>query len=483
MAIILTFVANSLLNFILGLVLAKFLGPDDFGRYAIAMALAVLINSVLFDWIRLSAARFYSEKSRAERPSLRGTLDFLIAGMSFATFGLLAAAIVAGVDFRVPTRLACAATAAGVCMGLFDFTSTLARARFLNRSYSLLVIVKNVAAFALMAGGAWLTENPIVVLAGSALSAAASLVMARGVLSDPGASSMRPDWTLAKTFAAYGLPLMAANMFYQLITFANRAMIADAYGYAEAGQFALATDMSIRIFATLGSALDIFIFQVAVRADEHEGGERSAAQLSRNMSYIVLLTAPLAAGYWLALPMFEALIVPEEFRGPFAAYSAILIPAMICFSLTLYAFNPVFQIQKRTWPVIATALVALGVNYLFARLVAPSLGPHGFAWAQFAGYGAALALIVGASLTLSPVRPAWGDIARVLIATAAMIGCLWPLRSLTPSIPGLAMIVLLGAAIYGALVLAMNVAGLRGDLRAAAARRANPAGAATIRSP
>ncbi|MBN9064450.1 MAG: hypothetical protein BGP06_16710 [Rhizobiales bacterium 65-9] len=477
MAIILTFVANSLLNFILGLVLAKFLGPDDFGRYAIAMALAVLVNSVLFDWIRLSAARFYSDKTRAEQPRLRGTLDFLIASMSFATFGLLAAAILAGVDFRAPVRLACAATAAGVCMALFDFTSTLARARFLNRSYSLLVIVKNVAAFALMAGGAWLTENPIIVLIGSALSASASLLLARGVLRDPGASALRPDWALAKRFAAYGLPLMAANMFYQLITFANRAMIVDAYGYAEAGQFALATDMSIRIFATLGSALDIFIFQVAVRADEHKGAEESAAQLSRNMSYIFALSAPLAAGYWLALPMFEALITPQEFRGPFAAYSAILIPAMVCFSLTLYAFNPVFQIQKRTWPVIATALVALGVNYLFARLVAPSLGPHGFAWAQLAGYGAALALIFCASLILSPVRPAWGDIARVLGATVTMIACVWPLRSLTPSFPGLIMIVALGVAIYGALVWFMNIAGLRDAFLGAA--RARPTRNAT----
>lgn len=476
MTIILTFIINSLLNFVLGIVLAKFLGPDDFGRYAIAMALAVLVNSVLFDWIRLSAARFYSERTRAERPSLRGTLDFLIASMSFATFGLLAAAVLIGADFRVPTRLACAATVAGVCMALFDFTSTLARARFLDRSYSLLVIVKNIAAFILMAGGAWLTDNPVIVLIGSALSSMASLVLARNVLRDPGVSFTKPDWELAKSFAHYGLPLMAANMFYQMITFANRAMIADSYGYAEAGQFALATDMGIRIFATLGSALDIFLFQVAVRADEHGGAEKAAKQLSRNMSFIFALCAPLAAGYWLALPMFEAIIVPQEFRGPFAAYSTILIPAMICFALTLYAFNPVFQIQKRTWPVIVTALIALIVNYAFARLVAPSLGPQGFAWAQFAGYGAALVMIIAASFILSPVRPAFADMARIIAATAVMLACVWPLRGVTPSIPALALIVILGAGVYGALAWAMNIAGLRAMIQdALAARRAQAA--------
>lgn len=473
MIIILTFVLNSLLNFVLGLALAKFLGPDDFGRYAIAMALAVLVNSVLFDWIRLSAARFYSDKSRAERPALRGTLDFLVASMTFATFGILAAAIVIGVDFRMPTQLACAAAIAGICMALFDFGATLTRARFLDRSYSLLVIVKNAAAFALMAGGAWLTDNPAIVLAGSALSSIASLVLARHVLRDPGADLMRPDWSLARSFAQYGLPLMAANMFYQLITFMNRAMIADAYGYAEAGQFALATDMGVRVFATLGSALDIFLFQVAVRADDQHGPDKAAEQLSRNMSMVLALCAPLACGYWLALPMFEALIVPQDYRGPFAAYTTILIPAMTCFALVLYAFNPVFQIQKRTWPVIATALVALGVNYLFARLAAPSLGAHGFAWAQLVGYGAALALIFVASLAMSRVRPSLPDIARILAASAAMTACVWPLRSASPSFLMLTLTVLIGVAIYGVIALALNIAGLR-DLATAklAARRA-----------
>ena len=253
-------------------------------------------------------------------------------------------------------------------------------------------------------------------------------------------------------------------MFYQLITFMNRAMIADAHGFSEAGQFALATDMGIRVFATMGSALDILLFQIAVRADERDGVEKGEAQLSRNMSYVFALCAPLAAGYWLALPMFEALIVPQEFRGHFASYTTILIPAMICFALVLYAFNPVFQIQKRTWPVIATAFVALSVNALFARLFAPGLGPHGFAWAQFAGYGAALFLIVGAAFAMSRVRPSIADVAKIIAATAAMTIALAPLRGLEPSLWKLALMTALGAAIYGGLAWLMNIANVRREI-------------------
>src|SRR5262245_41975549 len=75
MTIIATFFANAGLNFVLALIVAKCLGPDDFGRYAVAMAVAIVINTVLLEWLRLSATRFYSERVRTEEPGIRATLE------------------------------------------------------------------------------------------------------------------------------------------------------------------------------------------------------------------------------------------------------------------------------------------------------------------------------------------------------------------------------------------------------------------------
>ncbi len=70
----------------------------------------------------------------------------------------------AGVDLRIPPLLAGAAAATGVAMALFDFAMTLTRARFLNRTYTIAVVIKNVAAFALMIGMAIQTGDPVIVL-------------------------------------------------------------------------------------------------------------------------------------------------------------------------------------------------------------------------------------------------------------------------------------------------------------------------------
>ena len=59
MAVIAAFVLNAGLNFVLGIAIARMLGPADFGRFALATAGAVVLNTLLFEWLRLSATRFY----------------------------------------------------------------------------------------------------------------------------------------------------------------------------------------------------------------------------------------------------------------------------------------------------------------------------------------------------------------------------------------------------------------------------------------
>ena len=74
----LAFVSNALFNFLVALLVARFLGPAEFGRFAIAWAGAVLINTAGFDWLRLSAVRFYSQRVRRDEPAGAGDAGGLL---------------------------------------------------------------------------------------------------------------------------------------------------------------------------------------------------------------------------------------------------------------------------------------------------------------------------------------------------------------------------------------------------------------------
>ena len=75
MRVVIAFLIKTICNFAIGLLVAKFLGPEEFGRFALALAVGVVIQAALFDWIRLAATRFYSPRVAEQEPDLRATLD------------------------------------------------------------------------------------------------------------------------------------------------------------------------------------------------------------------------------------------------------------------------------------------------------------------------------------------------------------------------------------------------------------------------
>ena len=128
--------------------------------------------------------------------------------------------------------------------------------------------------------------------------------------------------------------------------------------------------------------------------------------------------------------------MPASYRGSFAIYSTILIPALFAFALIQYALNPVFQLKRRTGPVVLAAL-------LFTIMAVRQGG----------------------------LRLPWRDIGLAGLATAAMVLALLPLRSLDPPALALGLVTIGGAGIYAAIAYALDMAGLRVLLRARFSRR------------
>lgn len=466
MAVIAAFILNAGLNFVLGLLVAKLLGPADFGLFALATAGAIVANTLLFEWLRLSATRFYSPRVRAEEPWIRQGLDrayLFLTLLLFSAAGLCAlwgVTIEASAEGRMAITAGAAMAALGI--GVFDYHASLARARFDGKLYLGLVAIKNLLALVLMAGAAWWFPQPVWVLVAAGLSQLLAVVVLYRPLADARVPVIRvrlsETWRL---FALYGLPLIAANAAYQLMPFLNRGALAAQAGLAEAGYFALAADVTTRSIGTLGTALDLLLFQLAVRAEEEHGRPAAEAQVSRNVGIVVALLLPCAAGFWVILPALQALVVPEAYRGPFASYAGVMIPGFFCLAMMNFALNPIFQIRRRTMPVIAAAGLGLGVNGLGLWLLPPHFGPEGIALAQTAGLAAATAMLALRTLTgADRLRLPWWDLLGAATGTAAMTLCLVPLRHYEP-VQALVLCLPLGMLLYAAVVCLFDIAGLR----------------------
>lgn len=469
------FALNALASFALGLLVAKLLGPEDFGRFALGMACAVALNNLVFEWLRLSATRFYSSRVRDAAPWVRAALDGAYGRLVLGLTALAVLVAIAAAPGRIVLDgatlvLAASAGLAAVGLGLFDYGTALARARFEGRLYARLVGLRTLGAVVLMSAAA-ATGRPDLVLGAVALSALGAVFAARAHLADaPGEPTQRSQARFGQArraaigrFFAYAGPIVAANVLYQFMPVANRGALAAADGFAQSGQFALAADVAGRLFGTLGSAADIALFQLALRAQEREGRAAAEAQVARNAAIVVAVLLPFAGGLAIIVPVLEAILVPAAFRGAFALHAELLVPGFLALALASYALHPIFQVRGRTAPVIAAAAVGVAVDLAGLAILVPTLGAPGVSIAQSLGLAAAL-VVLGVRALTGPerLRLAWRELARALLATLAMMAAVWPLSRLDPPLLALAVSAVAGALVYGGLAWWLDIAGLRG---------------------
>lgn len=462
MRVFVALLANATFNFLIGLIVARFLGPEEFGRFALAVALALVIQVALFDWIRLAAIRFYSDETRRAEPPVRATLDASYAGATvllligaFALLGL-------GDALGLSPALVGLAALASLVNGLFDYATGLLRASFQDRLYARLVVVKNALGLVLTAGGAIVFHSAAMALVGGALSLGGAIVLIRAALADPSSSVRLASGPLARRYLAYAAPIIVANLFYLMVPLVNRTIVTHFWGFAETGQFSLAWDFGQRSLQAIGSALDVVLFQVAVAAHARDGIAAGREKVAENLGLVLALMLPTTVGLWLVLPSVECLVVPAEFRGPFAHYLALLLPGLFALSIASYGINPAFQIEKTTWPLILAALVSCAGTPLFLALAPGAPDASGLALAQSLAYLASLGVLVVLAVARAGLRlPPPRDLAVGAVGAALLLATGLPLRSLSPGASTLVLQVVAGVAVYGAVGLALNLGGLR----------------------
>lgn len=476
MLIVFAFLLNSLMNFAIGLLVAKFLGPEEYGRYALAFLAASMLQWFLFEWIRASAVRFYTETNRTTHPEIRATLDAWFLTVMVIVGAAAIVIDVLDIDLGLSNQLIAAAMAVTIANAVYDFSSSLLRARFRDRAYTILVVVKNALSFAFVVGGAWYFGSARMALLGVLLSVTGVVALNARILIDQDAKLSKAQWGLTRQFLAYAWPICLGSLIYQSIPMLDRALAAKWHGLAEAGQFALAFDIAIRVLNAIGSSLDAFLFQIAVRADHEKGPEGARLQLADNMAIITAVLVPACIGCLLVLPSFEEIFVPASFHGHFARYFTVLTPALTIAALTSFAVNPIFQIAQRTSPLMIGGLVAAAANVIAVHVLPATDDAGHLAMAQLVGMVAGFFAVVIYGVFHGALWPSLRTLSGILLATAAMAVAVWPLHAMTPGPVALAVQAFVGMCVYGGLVAVLDLAGLRS--LAMARLKARRAGAA-----
>ncbi len=461
MAVFLLSLCNILFNFAIGLFVAKFLGPEEYGRFALGYATAMFVQTGFFDWIRLGATRFYSERIRTAEPALRATLDVGFAAVTAALAAGASLLFLSGANFALSWPLIALAIGVAAANALFDYYAALVRACFDDRLLARLLLVKNVLAFTLMAGGAFALGTAALTLAGGIISLGGSALTARAALRDPASKLSLAQLAIARSLVAYSLPIVGANVLYLAIPLASRSVLAIFEGFSQTGQFSLAFDFGTKAIQAIGSTLDIVLFQIAVALHELRSPAQAQRQIARNLTIVVAMVLPACTGLWLTLPSVEQLAIHEAYRSHFDVLLPLMMTGLFAMAVIQYGISPIFQIEKKTMPLIVAALSACAADPLLLLILPRDEGASRLAIAQAGAMVVALLVLAGFARRIWRRWPRLRDLAAIVFANAVMSLAVLPMRDKDPGLATLIEQAGTGAAVYAAVALGLDVAGLR----------------------
>lgn len=445
------------INFLAITIYTRLMSPGEYGQYALVIAAVGLIDSVLFQWLRLGLLRFLPRHSK--RPQVLLTTLFTAFLLMVAFTSILGV----GGHFIWPGLVERKLLVAGIVLlwiqGWYELNLELARSQLAPVRYGMMSIFKSVFALAIavlfILQGAGELAPLLGLLVGMAL---ASLLLASREWRTVCSGTV--DWSLFGKLLRYGLPMTATYSLAFLVGSSDRFMLGWFMGADAPGLYAPGYDLTQFSLLMLMMVVNLAAYPMVVRALEHEGIEQARQQLKHVLLLTVAVALPVAMGLAVCSENISNVMLGETYRESASALIPIIALSSFIFGIKIFYLDLGFQLSNKTyiepWVMLGAAIVNVLLNFWWI----PVFGLVGAAFATVISYGvgAYLSWRLGKQVFPLPAPPA--DVWKVLFATGAMGLALW----FTADAHGVAALlgqITLGIVVYVMGLLLLDVAGIR----------------------
>jgi O-antigen/teichoic acid export membrane protein len=436
----------------------RLLSPEEYGVYALGIAVATIASGVLFQWLNFAISRYYPP--HPDDPSkVMGvvSLGFWVATAVAALvfIGLLPFLGVFGVESITGFVLFLIT----IYLGIYTLALQVANAESRPILYGQISWAKGGAS--LLAGcilihyGVGERGALIGFLAGLMLAVVA---FAPNLLFRLQLDSM--DKRLAENMFRYSLPLAINNLATAAVDVADRFMIGKLLGVAKVAPYAVAYDLVQQSLGPMMNVLLLAAFPLIVQAFDSAQEETTRNRLHALGSNLLGLGLPVAAAVGFFAGDISEIILGKDYRQDAITIIPWLAAAIFIGAFKSFYLDVVFQLRSATKYLGYIAISMLSVNIVLNLILLPIHGAVAAAWATLAAFmvGALLSWVLGRSLFKLPNLGK--DFLGSAVATTAMVVVL----NLLPSSSGtiwLSFKISLAIITYALLAWALDVAGFR----------------------
>lgn len=398
-----------LVNFAALVLYTRLLDPEQYGIYALVIALVSMAGVILFQWLRLVVGRWWPREQNDPKTFLgRSLLIFLILSAACVGTSLLAALawpqpgwalmIVFGGFLLVSQQW-------------LELNLMLATMELSPGLYAKLLGVKSVLALTMggvLAWAGWGAWGPLLGL----FVASTVVVPIFGRDFWRGAKLAKTPRLALKEQLAYGLPLVATFALGWVISSSDRLLIGWLMSVDAAGLYAAGYDLAQQGVGLILATVQVAAYPLAVRAMESGGAEAARLQM-KHSGELVFFLAFSAAGALCALPgPISDIVVGSEFRQSTAQLLPIVGIATALFGIKAFHFDMAFHLERNSKPVLVSSGVAAALNIALNLFAIPRFGLVGAAFATLAAFSCGLVLSAWWGVRRVQMPPLWPLVAK-----------------------------------------------------------------------
>lgn len=362
-----------LLGMVTTALLTHILEPAQYGLYALALVVMTFGSTIAFDWLGLAFLRVY--QARRDDPLVISTFVQIFIGLMGLTAILALLAWLAGA-FSGAEAPACGI---GIVMmwsyAWFELVARFEIANFRPGKYLAMNLGRAAFILAGAAGAGWLTGDPILAAVGTAVGTLLGAVL--GGFKRWGLGRRHFDPALARTVAAFGLPLAASLAMSGVINSGTRALV-QILGSTEAlGLYTAALMLVQNTLSVAAAGIASAGYSLAVRAVETGDPRAARRQLLANGSLLLAVLAPAALGMGLTAHGIAVTLVGRQYVDAVAVLTPWMAAGAFFANFRAHYLDHAFQLGKRQTPQIWVTALAAAVALALNLWLIPILGARG----------------------------------------------------------------------------------------------------------
>jgi O-antigen/teichoic acid export membrane protein len=413
-------------------VFTRIFSAEDYGRYALVMAAAVIVASTAAGWIQQSVLRFlprYREEGRGDEFLAR--LAALVGVVVLGSGVILTVGSLAGNQwlaeyhrFYLP--------AAGLVLGEILFLTFITTYQSLLRSneYAAFRVAAYGLRLILALGFVYLVKRDIVgLIVGSVGAYAIVLPMMIARLHLPSFAVVRGslDGRFLRMIAGYGLPMMGWALVSQILGTADRFVIGAFRSSGEVGVYAANYTLVTMALGLLSTPIVMAGHPIIMNVWEGNRDADITRVITMLSRYYVILVIPFVT----AVAVYSSDVV-ELFLGPEFQQGRVIVP-LVLVGVALWGLgmcgHKTLELLERTRPMLLMVCICTILNLGLNVALVPAYGYRAAAVAMLISYAAYPVMVWLSARSTIPWRLPMGTVWRTLVASGVMAIVMYAFRA------------------------------------------------------